>query len=170
MSNIHNYNLGSQNPVLRMLLGAQDLRIPATDGSETIVTCHEFFFGSVDKAFHGLKTDVCSTPETPVTIYELVQCGAKLCSMFGSLGARDISKLCLTQSQITRFVAVHRGWLSPHCSHFFLFQSNGELLTTMVVRDENDLAAAVLRPLRSTDIFYSGDPNNSAIRIVVPQM
>ena len=116
------------------LISPEPLVIGQTDGSEILADANDVFTGGIDKDFRNWKADEPGAPtgETPVDVYEMTK-DATFAQMFGSLSS-DVSRLCLTQAQIKRFVKKHRDWLrTENYATFFLFKSYNQFFVAGVL-------------------------------------
>lgn len=85
--------------ILKKISGSEKLILSPCDGKRTIAQSKSLFAGYLDSDFESYRTNEPgeSTPETPVTVYEMER-DANFAQMFTSLG--DINNLVLTQDQI----------------------------------------------------------------------
>lgn len=117
---------------LSNLFGGRRIKIDATDGTETLAKAGDVFTGYLDRDFVNWGLDISSeaTPETEVAVYEQVVDGT-FAEVFGSLG--ELDRLCLTQSQIKKFVAMFYDKLRTEgYATFFVFKKDGEFFVAFV--------------------------------------
>ncbi len=143
------------------------LIIPATDGTEIILNATDVFAGFIDRDFRiwGLNETSGPTPERPVVVHEMVE-DATFEQLFGSFSV-DMAKLCLTQSQIIRFVKTHPEHLrtNRHAT-LFLFKSEGKFFVAHVNFGDNDLLEVFGVQFEDDSVWHAEFRH----RIVVPQL
>lgn len=140
------FNHTVENKILRLISADENLLINAVDGKSTIAKAKDVFKSWIDGDFKSWGTNEAqnSTPETPVSVYEVFS-DAKLAQMFGSLSG-DLDRLCLTQSQIINFCIKYPTWLKQDGSAtFFLFKSNEQYFVADVYVRSGGLRVFVLR-------------------------
>jgi hypothetical protein len=113
---------------LRLISDGQDIVISATDGEQTIAQAKDMFPGFHDPDFARMDFKKGQpTPNISVHVYAFAKDGI-LDQFFGSLAANQVTldQLCLSQSQIIRFVVDHSKWFRPNgLATFFLFKVIG---------------------------------------------
>jgi hypothetical protein len=158
--------IANTNKYLQPISGGEVV-LKACDGKQTIAKDGKSVFtGWIDRDFvhYGANEPGPATPETPVTVYELVK-DASFARMFGSL-SNDNDKLVLTQAQILEFVRDHENLLrTDGYATFFLFKSNGKFFVARVRGDVAGLGADV----RHFEYDYTWFARFGH-RVVVPQL
>ncbi|MDP1709501.1 MAG: hypothetical protein Q8L21_01285 [Candidatus Komeilibacteria bacterium] len=133
--------------ILRLIPGGEMLVLDPTNGTDIIATATDVF-ANIDPNFKNWGADEASgsTMATAVAVHELAR-DATFAQMFCSASA-DLSRLCLTQSQIKGFTKKHRSWLCTDGNGmFFLFKSNGEVFVASIGfgGDRGEVGAHVAR-------------------------
>ena len=151
--------------ILRLISGAEELKLDAVDGKQTI---HDskgvFVYIDGDFKNYGANTVGSSTKEISVDVYEMVK-NATFAQMFGSLG-NDLDKLCLTQHQILNFISKNRNQLrSGGNATFFLFKSGENFFVANVDVNSDGLHVDVNR-FENVGVWDAG----RLPRVVVPQL
>jgi len=152
----------------RLLSKGKKVIIGATNGKATIAKAKDAFHGWIDADYVNYGTNVPGSPtkKTRVEVLELIRGGTfeQIYDSFG--GNREC--LCLTQSQIIRFVKSHVKWLSADGITFFLFKEKvnikDEFFVAYVRWYEGRLEACVYR--LSFDNVWDAERRH---RVVVPQ-
>ncbi len=154
----------------RSLSKGKKVIIGATNGRATIAEAKDIFPGYIDGDFvnYGINIPGQPTKKTRVEVLELVKDGtfAQIYDGFG----RSRESLCLTQSQIIRFVKDHSKWLrTDGYGTFFLFkeklQGKGEFFVADVYWYAGRLLVYVRRLSHGT-VWDAGYGH----RLVVPQL
>lgn len=156
----------TENAILRLLSGGENIIIPACDGSETIASTKEIF-AYIDHDFekYGLNKPGKTTVEMSVKVYETAKNEVTFVQMFGSLGA-DLDKLCLSQHQIISFCKSDMEWLcADGNATFFLLKSGGQFFVVRVSVYPDGLFAHV-RQFGKGAVFGADHP----CRLVTPQL
>ncbi len=161
---------------LKCISGGKKVILGATDGTETLANASDVF-NHIDSDFKNWGCDVASesTPEIRVEVHEMIENG-DLKRIFGGFNT-DLNQLCLSQSQIKRFVKEEAdNWLLPKADwtgFLFLFKLKAEN------EDEEDefFVARVPRysgGYRRVYVYrFSDDRVWSAVyrfRVVIPQL
>ncbi len=149
--------------VTRLLPGAENLEIGPTDGTEGLDTARDVF-GYIDPNFESCGIGVPSE-KMSVSVHEIFK-DSTFKEIFGGINS-DLNSLCLTQSQIKRFVRDHRGWLrTDGRSNFFLFRVEYRFFVAGVyLRDDGRLGVCV-DPFSNNYVWRSEDRS----RVVVPKL
>jgi hypothetical protein len=154
----------------RSLSKGKKVIIGATNGRATIAEAKGTFHGYISRDFVNYGTNVLGQPtkRTRVEVLELVWDGT-----FGQIYRgfrRNLESLCLTQSQIIRFVKDHVNWLrADGYATIFLFNEkvNGkEEFFVACVRWCGGRLGVDVYSLSYDDVWSAGDRR----RIVVPQL
>ncbi len=155
-------------PYLR-LLTQEPLVIDPTDGSRIIADASNAFPGGIDPNFRKRASEAGKpTEKTLVKVYEMIQ-DATFTQMFNALAA-DVSRLCLTQSQIIEFVEAHRDQLQGGFAGqtYFLFRSYNQLFVAYVEFSSSG-CGPLAAGLRDFEYIYSWS-HDAQCRVVVPQL
>jgi len=151
---------------LRRILEDKKFALPVTDGKEFLGKATDVF-GYIDSDFKHYGCDEVGQPakETEVQVYEMAMDGT-FTEIFGELSS-DLDKLCLTQSQIKKFVQNHRDVLRKEgYGTFFLFKVGNEFFVAHVyLHDVGGLRVFVHR-FSHGYVWYAGHRH----RLVVPQL
>lgn len=156
----------NQSVYLKLISGADELKIPATTGKATLVKAKNTFCSGIDSDFKNWGTDKAGVAkeEAQVSVYELVR-HARFAEMFNSLST-DLDELCLTQDQIIEFCKTHTSWLRKKgYGTFFLFKVNNEFFVCRV-RVYGDGLCAYVNRLAYVSVWNA----DYAHRVVVPQL
>jgi hypothetical protein len=151
---------------LKLISGGTEIIIDETDGQSTIAQAKDTFPGYIDPDFVNYRTDVKVQPtkKIKVQVFEMIKDG-NLTQIFGGFG-ENRDRLCLSQSQIIRFVKDHSKWLRKDgYGTLFLFKENGEYFVAGVRLHESRLEVYVHR-LSLGCVWRAVDRR----RIVVPQL
>ncbi|MFA5934617.1 MAG: hypothetical protein WC827_01900 [Candidatus Paceibacterota bacterium] len=152
---------------LKLISGDETIIIGETDGTDTIALARDVFTGWVDPDFVNYGTDVKGQPtkETKVQVLEMIKDG-NLAQIFGGFG-ENLDRLCLSQSQIIRFVKDHSKWLLTGSNHgtFFLFKVQGEFFIADVLLGESIIGVDARHLLDG--VVWDADRRR---RVVVPQL
>ncbi len=151
---------------LKLISGSEIITIGETYGKSTIAHAKDTFPGYIDSDFLNYGTDVQGQPtkEIPVQVFEMIKNG-NFAQIFGGFG-ENLDRLCLTQSQIIRFVKDHTKWLrTDGYGTFFLFKENGEFFVAGVSWSEGRLRVDASR--LSDDGVWNAWFRH---RVVVPQL
>ena len=154
------------NEFLRLISGDEEVVIGATDGMDTIAEAKSTFSGWIDRDFVGYGTNVSGRPtkSTKTQVFEMTKNGT-FAQIFGGFG-ENLDRLCLTQSQIIRFVKGHEKWLrTDGYGTFFLFKENGEFFVAFVYRFVGVLEVFACR-LSYDDVWGA----EYRLRVVVPKI
>lgn len=122
-----------EDPILRLLSEDETITIAPCDGSRCIGT-QDAVFGFIDPTYKGSDFNKRGQPTEAmkVDVHEMVK-DATFAKMFGSLGAPDLNKLCLSQDQVVEFCKNHSKWLrSDGYATFFLFKENENFFVARV--------------------------------------
>jgi len=123
-----------QNEYLKLISGGTEIVVGETDGTDTIAGAGKLFTWSVDPNFVKYGTNVKGRPtkKARVQVFETIKDGT-FAQIFGGFG-ENLDRLCLSQSQIIRFVKDDREWLCRNVRNgtFFLFKVNYELFISAV--------------------------------------
>jgi hypothetical protein len=154
----------------RSLSKGKKVIIGATNGRATIAEAKDTFPGYIDSDFVNYGTNIPGQPtkKMRVEVLELVQ-DRTFGQIYDGFG-RSRESLCLTQSQIIRFVKSHCQWLrTDGYSTFFLFkekvQDKDEFFVAYVYWSGGRLGVSVRR-LSNDCVWYA----ESRHRVVVPQL
>lgn len=153
------------NEHLKLLSGPQPLMLGATDGLAILGEATSVF-AYIDSYFKRWGCDVAQlpTPAMRMQVYELVR-DSTIAEMFGSPGA-ELDALCLTQSQIIRFVKDFPDWLRQE-GHgtFFLIRAGEKHFAAPVFLFHDGRLGVHLRPYSLARRFRAGKRH----RLVLPE-
>ena len=154
----------------RSLSRGKKVVIGATNGKATIAEAKNAFPGWIDGDFVNYGTNVPGQPtkKTRVEVLEMIKDGT-LAQIYDGFG-QGLESLCLTQSQIIRFVKDHAKWLrTDGYGTFFLFKkkvnNKEEFFVADVRRDAGGLGVFV--DCLSYDVVWHAEDQH---RFVVPQL
>ena len=150
---------------LRLISNGTEIIISETDGQSTIAHAENAFPGYIDSDFvnYGIDVKGKSTKKTKVQVFEQIKDGT-FTQIFGSFG-ENRDRLCLTQSQIIRFVKDHSKWLrTDGYGTFFFFKEKGKYFVADVRWSEGKLTVRV-GCLPHDNVWFADDLR----RLVVPQ-
>lgn len=151
---------------LRRLFEDKKFMLPETDGKEILGKASDVFV-YIDSDFRNYDCNVTGQPtkETEVAVYEMVKDGS-FADIFGGFGA-DLDRLCLTQTQIKKFVQDHRDALRTEgYATFFLFKEHNEFFVARVRLDSGGALMVDVYRFSYDGVWLAGRRH----RIVVPQL
>ena len=153
--------------ILKLISDHEKITLGACDGKATIAQAEKVFNGHIDPAFKNLDLDKLGKKTGPVNIavHEL-QKNANLKQMFNQLNP-DMNTLCLTQTQIIKFVERHSNWLCQE-SHatFFLFKCNNTFFVADVFFSSPNMLVVIAIQLDTSNFKWKADDHH---RLIVPQ-
>jgi len=156
-----------KEPFLRLISGAEQIMLAATDGTATIAESKDVFTAGIDADFQSWGTNVAgkATSATAVAVHEVAKDG-NFSQLFGSLG-NDLDKLRFEQGQIIQFVKDHKKWLQADgYATLFLFKVGTEFFVAIVGVFSGGRLVVLVRRF-SDDCVWGAGPRR---RIVVPQL
>lgn len=149
---------------LKLISDKTEIVIEETDGKETIAKASDLFTSYISSGFEKFDQTCKHTKETKIQVFEVINNGT-FKQIFESLG-ENLDKLCLTQSQIIKFVRNHKRWLQTEdYGTFFLFKKKGEYFVVRVGLGGNGWR--VLFCIFNSDHVWGA---GYQYRLVIPQM
>ncbi|MGD0090125.1 MAG: hypothetical protein ABSE73_09410 [Planctomycetota bacterium] len=152
--------------ILRLISAGKKILIPPTSGKEQLATATDVFTAGIDSNFKILHCDdnERETPETQVAVYEMLQAG-DYTKIFRSF-PQSYDEICLTRSQIKRFVQANRSWIrNQDYNVLFLFKEKDEFFVACVNLDREDKLHVQMSPFSENYVWRGGGRD----RVVVPE-
>ncbi len=129
---------------LKLISGGTEIIIGETDGKSIIAYAEDTFPGHIDPNFVNFGTNVKSQPtkKVKVQVFEQIKDGT-FAQIFGGFG-ENLDRLCLTQSQIIRFVKDYAKWLrTDGYGTSFLFKEDNKYFVAYLLLGEAGLGVLV---------------------------